>query len=404
MTTASDQPPSARRLQVVHVNHASLPEGQAISREPARPPAFRDASFHDRFDFRTLVYDAILDANQRHVRIVCPALLNLGGFMAEAKILARESGRACPFTLRSLDRQTQLLVPVPPDTRTLDVDWPLGPVSLRCSPQNNELFAGERVIFTLSKNNRLEWIQDWIRFYRDVHGATAVLVFDNASTDYGTAALLDAIGELDGLRTAVVVDWPFKHGPTGHGERKFWDSNFSQLGAFEVARWRFLQRARSVVNCDVDELVVSKDGGSVFDHVERQRFGVTAFFGDWVFGIEGVTRRPGEGSPILFRDFDYVLKPRRSFKHGVVPYFPMRCRPKWAAVPSRCPPEAQWQVHAIAGWWPSRVVGSRFRFRHFREISSSWKYDRLGREPLDLARHGKDPLLRSAFARVDWTR
>ena len=388
----------------MNVNHASLPEDNAILREPVRPPAFRDATFDDRFDHRTFAFDAVLAPEEGRVRVICPKFLNLSEPMARARIATTGSGRACPFTTRHLDRQTQLMVQASPETRGLDIDSDLGHLHVECSPANNDLFEDERVVFTLSKNNRIEWIQDWLRFYRDVHGATAVLIFDNASTEYDGAALLDAIGRLDGIRAAVVVNWPFKHGPTGYGSKKFWDSNFSQLGAFEVARWRFLQRARSVLNCDIDELVVSKDGGSVFDHVERGRSGVTAFYGDWVFGIEDVTRQPEDGSPVLFRDFEHVLTPRRAFKYGVVPYYPMRCRPKWAVVPNRCPPDAQWNIHAVTGWWASRIVGSRFRFRHFREINFNWKYDRLGREPLDPARHNSDPLMRSVFAKVDWTR
>ena len=365
----------------MRVHSLELPEGSAVVREPTRPPAFREPTFAERFDARTLVYDAILEAEPERIRAIGPPLLNLREAMKRAKFTIPGTGGALPFEVRTLKMQTQLMIKVPPGTRAVDVECDFGRFRLECGLQNNDLFKGERTLFTLSKNNRLEWIQDWIRFYRDVHGATAVLIFDNASTSYSTAALMQAISAVSGLRTAVVVEWPFKHGPTGIG-----------------------QQARSVLNCDIDELVVSKHGGSVFDQVERRSSGVTSFYGDWVFGIDDVTRQPEEGHPVLFRDFEYVLTPHRAFKYGVVPYFPMRCRQKWAAVPRRCPPGAQWSVHSILGWWKSRLVSPRFRFRHFREINFNWKYERLGRLPLEGGGQHEDPLMRSAFARVDWTR
>ncbi len=43
-----------------------------------------------------------------------------------------------------------------------------------------------------------------------------------------------------------------------------------------------------------------------------------------------------------------------------------------------------------------------FSYRHFREISDSWKYERMGREPFDPARHEADADLARHVAAVRW--
>ena len=51
-------------------------------------------------------------------------------------------------------------------------------------PNRSAALRGDRVIFTINKDNDLAWIADWARFYVAEHGATAAVVYDNGSTDY----------------------------------------------------------------------------------------------------------------------------------------------------------------------------------------------------------------------------
>lgn len=390
--------------RIVSVQSAVLPDDSVVTRIPSRPPEFRGPDFDARFDFRTLVFDAVGSPDGRTVRLLCPALLNLRESILRARIEARPSGQLCGFTHRALDRHEEMLVEVEPGTTALEIACDLGRFMVEVSPPRFDWFAGERVLLTLSRNNELVWLQDWARFHRDRHGATALLLYDNGSTRYGVDELLAALEEVEGLNRIVVVRWPFRHGPPGHGSKRYWDSNFSQLGMFADARWRFLQEARSVLNCDVDELVMSRSGDSIFAATERSRPGVTAFFGDWVFGIENVTRPLDDARPARFTDYRHALAPVVTYRYGVIPRHPMRCNPKWAVVPARCPPGAQWHTHTINGWWRARLVSRDFRFRHFREISTNWKYDRSERERFDPARHAEDAMMRENFARVDWAR
>ncbi len=404
MSPAPSVTPPERQEAVETVRSLVLPEDAPVRRIPSRPEEFRGADFDARFDFHTLVFDAVGSEDGRTVRLLCPALLNLREPMLAAGITALPSGRPCRAHHRLLDRHEEFLVEVEPGTQALEIDGPLGRYRVEVSPPRFDAFEGERVVLTLSKNNELVWLQDWARFYRDVHGATALLIYDNGSTRYGPEELLAALREVEGFRRVTVVQWPFRHGPPGYGSKRYWDSNFSQLGMFADARWRFLQRARSVLNCDLDELVLSRSGRSVFEATEASPAGVTSFYGDWVFGIEGMTRPLDEAAPARFTDYRHKLAPVVTYRYGLIPRYPMRCNPKWAVVPARCPPEAQWHTHTINGWWRARLVSRDFRFRHFREISTNWKYDRSERESFDPARHAEDELMARSFARVDWAR
>jgi len=379
-----------------------LDPAAGLRREPSRKVADREPGFEAKFDDSTLFFDLIHRPELRQVRIVAPPLLNLQRSLQASRLLAVRTGTPLKFKVVNLDRQSQILVDIGSEPPELAIEGALGRYRLAAAPADDDLFAGHRTVFSLSKNNDLIWIKDWLEYYRGVHGATAVLLYDNGSTAYSAEDLLERISSVRGVEVAVVVRWPFKHGPTGTGLKKHWDSNFSQLGMMEHARWRFLAQARSVLNCDIDELVVSPRGGSIFERVERSRSGIVSFHGDWVVGIEHETREPAPFAPMRFRDYRYVLRDLLTYRYGVMPVRSTRVKPKWALVPSRAPARARWHIHHVEKWFASRIMSKEFRFRHFREISKSWKYDRTRRDVFDAGRHVKDDILTAAFFHLGW--
>jgi hypothetical protein len=380
----------------------TLLDAALVRREPTRPPAFQINGFEEQFDRDTLFYDAFFSADGTQVVALGPPLLNLRPLLERSRIVALPAGTDCSFRLRELDRHGQLWIAVPRGTRRLAIGNELGRFEIVPRPNAGADFAGKRVLFTLSKNNRLEWIKDWIRYHRDIHGANAVLLYDNASTRYRPAKLARALGELAGIEAACVVRWPFKYGPQGLDAKRFWDSDFCQNGAWEHARWCFLGAARSVLNADIDELVVARRQESVFEAAERSPFGVVRYRGAWVPGIAGTTRLATDGMPIRHRDFQHVLEPRRVRRLGLMATYEDRCPPKWAVVPRRCPGAAQWCAHNIKRWLGALPITAAFEYRHFREINDNWKYDRSGRASLDPRRHVRDDVLEANFARMRW--
>jgi SAM-dependent methyltransferase len=260
------------------------------------------------------------------------------------------------------------------------------------SPQlaANHLYAGKRVLYTLSKDNDLRWIIDWIRFHVRNHGANAVLLYDNASTKYSGEELERSLRQAFPQLEVNVVQWPYKYGPQGLSRDSGWDSDFCQAGAFHDARFRFLDRASSVLNCDIDELVVSSNGGSIFEATEKARNGCLVFGGHWLSNaIDERRDKLNSWSDVRHSYFKYA---ERSTSDP--------CPNKWCVVPGRCDIKDQWRTHSILGKDSTACHTRIFSYRHFRSVSTNWKYQRSRSGPFDPHLHKLDNALDIAFMRA----
>lgn len=390
----------AARVEVLRPVATSLPTFSRARREAPRPVEAREADYGDKFDAETLFYDAFFGSRGRIV-LLGPPFLNLKPAMDMARITALPSGADCPFEIRELDRHGQVHVTAPQGTERLVLTASFGTVEITVQPSEVDIFAGRRVMFTQSRNNDIAWILDWVRFSRDIHGADAVLIYDNGSTRYRPDELAEAIAGLDGIAAVRVVDWPYKFGPQGWDATRWWDSDFGQHGVWEHGRRRFLEAAASVQCSDVDEFILPLRGRSLFAAAEASPTGVLRYAGRWVIGLEGLEpppARPGR----RHKDYTVTRRERPVRKLGVLTVDADRCPPKWTLVPHRIADGQQWKIHSIGGHVASRLMTQEFSYRHFREISDSWKYERMGREAFDPARHETDADLAQHVAAVRW--
>jgi hypothetical protein len=387
------------RHVICRTRPVSLSDFTDKRREPTRPREFRGENFDRDFDSNTLFYDAV-QVNPSKVALFAPPFFNLAREVATTTFIS--GAGTCKARTRHLDRHAQLWLDIAENAGPIQALGDLGSFTFPVSPNDAEMFRDRRVIFTMSKDNPIEWILDWVRFNRDIHGADAVLIYDNGSSAYDTAALSAALRSVSGIECSVVMEWPFKYGPQGANSWDHWDSDFCQLGAWEHARWRFLQNARSAMNSDIDELVLSKTGQSVFEAAEQSRTGLVRYRGRWIIGIDDGTSADACKAAHRHVDFSILMPPKYYVSRFGLRRDANACLPKWTVVPSRCPVHAQWHVHSIFSWWASTFCTRQFSFRHFREIGSNWKYQRTNRVPLDPSIHKTDPTLLEAFQRVDW--
>jgi Glycosyltransferase family 92 len=381
-----------------------LPADAGYRRESVRPIRRRQANFEAQFDAHTVFYDCFR-VTKTQVMLIAPPLNRFEGVLGSLSIHSLPTGSECryevghQFTTGFANRQThnlcRLVVEVPQDDTCLHLQSTAGDTVLEIRPNGCEVFRGRRVLFTLSKNNHPTWICDWMRFYRDLHGADAVLLYDNDSTAYTASSLLETMKQVSGFRVISVFAWPYKYGPQGVGWGT-WDSAFSQDGAMEDARWRYLAYAHSVLNSDVDELALS-DQESLFDVAARSTSGCVRFPGRWVNNnnndcAEVVPRH---------RESTRQLLPQWRWK-GFRPKDIRLCPTKWAVAPDRCPANAHWSVHEIVGMPARKMKGDATYYRHFSQISTNWKNNRKQMELSDRVRHKEDVKLQEAFARVKW--
>ena len=147
----------------------------------------------------------------------------------------------------------------------------------------------------------------------------------------------------------VILSWPFKYGvadwrlPLSCGIA---DSLYCQTGMLEHARRRFLAHSSSVLNTDIDELVITEGGSSIFELVENSTTGLLVLSGVWVEN-HPIRRRRASSRP-RHRDFACVSTGDQ-----------VGCETKWAVVPARVPNAAQWHVHRILGMSPSESRQAR---------------------------------------------
>ena len=371
-----------------HCTSLSLPPEAAITRESTRPVEFRQPGYDEAFDASTLFYDLILSRNRyrNNLIFICPPFLNLfpsfyGGRIGDKPLASTISN----YYFRDLCSD----VWIPNwDSDAVNIAFDFGSYRLRPQHAATDLYQGRRVLYTHSKDNEVSWIIEWVQFHARNHGANAVLIYDNASTNYKGEDLERLLKEAFPSFEINVVNWPYKFGPQGF-KGGWWDSNFCQTCAFQDARFRFLDSASSVLNCDIDELVVSERGESIFDITEKSGNGCIIFNGRWISNVaSGI--QTGLNSPSDFRHsyFRYLARTEPA------------CPKKWCVVPQQCKLEESWENHIVSGKDVPSSYSDAFSYRHFRGISTNWKYQRARPVAFDPKLHQFDEKLDEALVRA----
>ncbi|TNC47404.1 tetratricopeptide repeat protein [Rubellimicrobium rubrum] len=344
----------------VQLTSWSLDVDSPVLRRLPRPAALRHADFEDKFDPLTVFYDCFWLADGRRIALLGPPLLNLDADL-DLRIISVPHETVCEARRIPGFHVDTIYVDVPDGTTALRVCSRVAEVHLVPQPNLCQLFRDRRVITTLSKDNEPLWIRDWATYHQEAHGCDGVLIYDNGSTGYSVREIHEALRSLNDVKV-VVLGWPFRYGlfdgrvPVSYD---IWDWHPCQNGMLEHARRRFLDTARSVLNLDVDELVLTENGDSVFSLVEESGTGHIRLDGLWVENFP-VREPSASASPPRHKDFCHVRAGRRN-----------GCEEKWAVVPGRTPEAAQWAVHDILGMSASEHH-RRAQLRHFKALNTDW--------------------------------
>lgn len=355
--------------------------GDAPRRIPKRAPELQQAGFTEQFDFDTLFYCAYQVEDV--IRFDGPPMLNLqreiassSWFVDDKKISEDDLSvvdleRACGLTIAAVGEK---------------LEWNLGEQNFSAEIGSSyvSVFEGLKCVYTKSKNNDLKWIVDWATFYSRYHDIEGVLIYDNGSTLYSPEELLAALTDVDGLKSIVIVDWPHKFGPHAGTSGK-WDSDFFQHAVSANAQRRFLAKAKCVVSCDIDELILTDDNRPIYEHLLESEQGYLRY-GDRLISGVPVNENFDSDKEFSFSDFGYYSEK------------PTKITFKWSCIPSSLPRRARWLTHAVAGIYSgneNHVLG-----RHFYAISTGWKYPRELSLAADKSDLKIDRQLRSALEQV----
>lgn len=365
---------SAPRVTVEKPAGLCLPSDSPILRDHVVDDARRTAEYLDKYDRQTLVYDAQHDTAREKLTLVAPRLLNLWPLLRDGLRVGQRPARGIHRKIFPKCEIITFRAPCDVVSLTLPDGRSLSVMPRTVDPA---AFRDTNAIVTMSRDNPLDWITDWLRFYVRKHGANAVLFMDNGSTSYDTAAVSEAIGAVSGLRHAAILDVRFPYGPVIGGRDVRVKPNFLQSAMLNMARIGPLAQARAVLNADVDELVQGPPGASLFDAAYRAWHGTVNIGGTFVFPD------PGTVGPAPQRAHVWHAEPP-----------PVSTR-KWAARPDGLLSRMGWFVHQVGGE-PFRLVPESCDFRLVHCTASNIARTTAAR---DLRLH-LDPALQAMMDRV----
>lgn len=347
-------------MSVEKLSSLSIPDSAKLRRDWPRRLEFLDETFRAQYDRQTLFYDAFYDPENQSVRLIGPTfretlrkVMHRAAFKIDGTIYPHEvldvGGRTSAVDIKcgpKPEGRVRMFHPHMPNHRGLLI-----------RDSEVDRFAGRNALVAVSKNNRLKWIRDWLEYHVDVHGADAVVLFDNGSDLYNFRHLRRTIERVDGIKDYAVLHAPFMFGPIGK-KRFHHNTRFFQLSMLYLAQERFLRRANAVLSVDIDELVLPSRAGSIFDAVKTAPNGFISIEGKWAYAA-----RPKDDD--VLRHADHVLQRKGG---------DTEMGPKWCVDPSGPLKGHYWRLHGVTG--TDRDFSAGFRFLHCRQITTGWDYNR----------------------------
>lgn len=358
---------TTQRLIKTEHSPAFLPQASSLRRLPRGAGRARPAAFHERYEDRALVYDCFWHVDGKRILLVGPPPMNLESVVRAARYLALPSRTELKQVYHpTISTMITELDGAPAGTTDVEMHVAGETFVLRVQPNHSADLAGRRVLFTMSKDNELGWIEEWARWHAAMHKTDAIVFVDNGSTRYARGEIEATLLGVAGIEKVVVEYWPYRYGMT---DTAFWVNPFYvlflQVSAMSVVLRRYGAEAYGILNCDIDELAVSPPGTSIFQLTKNAPKGLIVMRGRFIEPV-AVPGAPAEG-----RRHRHFLS---RFNDGLRSL----SRPKkWAIDPSRT-----WfddlGVHPYMHWIQGRPAFAKSTppgvfYRHFRAINTNWK-------------------------------
>lgn len=91
----------------------------------------------------------------------------------------------------------------------------------------NHYLKGSKILTTMSKNNNINLIIDWVNYYCNPHKIDPLIFYDNNSTEYTDEYLLEKISRHTKLKNIIIIPFNFPYGPL---EKRFVTPKLNFLG------------------------------------------------------------------------------------------------------------------------------------------------------------------------------
>ena len=372
---------SGQFIEIVNITSCELPITSQFKRISPRKESLRPQDYDSKFDATTLAFDVFMSDDK--LVFSGPPAYGLEDFFKQENLFLDGQPVGNVPEIQVLDRTQRNWLFT--ETNAQQLKWVHADIEFNIiiNQHCHDLFRNKKVLFTLSKNNKFEWICDWIKFYKIIHHIDAVLFYDNNSDDYTLEELKEYLIKENLDVDIILVPWNFKYGPQGGVSTGLknapWDSDFCQYGMMEHAKERFLKYAMGVINVDIDELIISPNGKSVFNELEQNP--ALHISGKWIESIP-----MDEKAPIRFNNFFYF--DRKNYKSDY----------KWCINPQKIDYMAQWKVHTVKV--KELKLSHNFYYLHYKGINYNWKLKRADFIRFDPEIHRLDESLYEIVSKV----
>lgn len=349
------------------LNSVFLPEDSDFLRQPVSPETPRSEQFMAEFDQRGIFYSVFRDISGKRVWFLGPELLNLKNEILPIWVNGNHSGTRTELRLIKHNHALVGFADLSEIDNEVVVEIGDHRLNVNIGENHSRSCKNSRVVYCISKDNELQWIADWARFYVKEHGADTFVVFDNNSSAYTTREIEEALGKVRGVKRSIAINWPFKYGahdPVAQKQGKPYHFLFAQPVAHMELFLRYGMKSKSILNVDIDELVISIYRNSIFDVVEKRIFGCIKFDR---FLVENVRDQAGNDDISSFLGYHYRDKKRLGRQN------PWK---KWAIAPSKLK-----LTQTVPMLWTHRIYGAfnpypaanEFECYHFAGITTNWR-------------------------------
>jgi len=355
---------------------------------PGKPPLTQ--ADYEGFETHTILHDVFLNADGKHLSAIGPPLVNLKTHLFPISVEIVLDGKRIVLRHRQLnrDRVTFHRFKLPKalhDTDELATIWQFANGQRESIvARRQRLPAVDLQIATLQKNNKVEWILDWLRYYKS-YGVQRVLLYDNGSDNFSQFGA--TLEKARGLPDIVLIHWPYPYGP----KRSFYNK-FCQAGQNNHAYQCFGQ-SKWTGHFDVDEYLVIRSGRSIASILKDApgHWGLVRFDSYWVSDVEDkLSHLPDNQLPTV-RDFKYRDLHARGKAHK---YIVRNQRVKMANTHN---------ARVTLGLKRKGIPASEMAFFHYKSLTNDWRGfgKRDSAEPLSEDKHVKDDAVQERMKSID---
>lgn len=259
----------------------------------------------------------------------------------------------------------------------IHLDLPDGPLNIPAYKDEQDLFADKNSAVSERNGETASAVIDWLKWHVDHHQLQAVLLLDRAppaDADQFAAQLTDLIAKSplsDRELTVVILAADVPLGRPGAGAEShpmnapdapgkdrmeppaedLWHAPLYALNIYELARYRFLAKARAVMNIDVYDLLPIPDSAqkTIFDAVTSDPGGVVQLLGE--------------------RCYPWALRPSREVgfgEHICTRFDGNQRHRRWAVAPQKLSSKAVWRLVRVTHAETSSPALHFYRFMALR--------------------------------------